>query len=693
MVDRICDNCMNRVPADAEKCPKCGIRFENTNPGGALPNGWVLGGRYTIGRYNDIDGEGVTYSAIDGNTLQRVTIKEFMPVTLCAARTDEGYIVAKPGCEVLFKTTRMDFAELYNTLLRLGLAEGLVQVLDVLEANNTAYAVLEKIEGPTLTEYLVRQDAPMDTERALSVLRPVLLGVESMHAANIVHRGISPDNIILESGGTAKLGGFATLALRQQGSELKSKLYPGFSAPEQYTASEFEGRYTDIYALGAVLYRMVTGEAPDGADERKMQDNMPPARTLNKDVPTFLSTAIQRAMRVSPGERIQNIGDLRLALSGEGGRVPPPPRNTRGESGRAPKEEPERGPLGLTKQQLIVGGTALGAVVVILIVVLLLSVFGGNREPNSSSAPSSSSVVVDELVVPNFVGMEYNVVINNTTYTDTYTFGTPVEEWSATAPAGQITGQTPDADTDYEAGTPIVLTVSKGAEPVEMPNLTTTPTLRAEAISALTALGIREEDITVENVDNDGSYRNGEVTRTDPAPGEEVVPGETKITLYIAGEAEITSMPDVSNDPIDTARGVLIEKGFKPENITVDPVPASNPEGKKVGTVQSTDPAPQTQVAPAGQKVTIKVYGSFRMPDTQVYVGQQYSVIESAMSGYPNINVVKAGTQLTNDGSHAEGEIASVTGPARNDLVDKDVTVTVTVYGPPPAASPPPEAG
>ena len=147
MADRICDNCMSPVPIGTDKCPKCGILFENTNPGGALPNGWVLGGRYTVGRYIDIDGEGVLYSAIDGNTLQRVTVKEFMPVTLCASRSEAGAIQPKPGCEVLFKTTRMDFADLYGSLLRLGLVEGLVQVLDVLEENNTAYAVLEPKTG------------------------------------------------------------------------------------------------------------------------------------------------------------------------------------------------------------------------------------------------------------------------------------------------------------------------------------------------------------------------------------------------------------------------------------------------------------------------------------------------------------------------------------------------------------------
>ena len=196
MVDKICDNCMSRVPADADKCPKCGIRFENTNPGGALPSGWVLGGRYTIGRYIDIDGEGVTYAAIDGNTLQRVTVKEYMPVTLCASRDELGGIVAKPGNEVLFKTTRIDFSELYGTMLRMGLTEGLVQVLDVVEENNTAYAVLEKIEGPTLAEYLTKREGAVDAARAVALMRPVLNGVEAMHTANLVHRGIAPENII-----------------------------------------------------------------------------------------------------------------------------------------------------------------------------------------------------------------------------------------------------------------------------------------------------------------------------------------------------------------------------------------------------------------------------------------------------------------------------------------------------------------
>ena len=623
-MERICDNCMSRVPIGTDKCPKCGIRFENTNPGGALPNGWVLGGRYTVGRYIDIDGEGVTYSAIDGNTLQRVHIKEYMPVTLCATRDETGSILAKPGCEVLFKTTRMDYAELYGILLRMGLVEGLVQVLDVLEENNTAYAVLEKVEGPTLTEYMTRRDEPVDSARALAILRPIMIGVEAMHSASIVHRGISPDNIILESGGNAKLGGFATLALRQQGSELKPKLYPGYSAPEQYAASEFEGRYTDVYALGAVLYSMLTDEDPVPADERKMQDNMRPARALQKDIPAFLSTAITRAMRLVPAERIQNIPDLRLAFTGEGGRA-------------------AKGPLGLSKQQLIVGGSALGAIIILVIVILLVSVFGGKG--NDASSSYSMSVISGDLTMPDFVGMVYADVVKGNSYSD-YNFATPTEEYSDDVAEGRIISQFPEAGTAWDGTTPVRFVVSKGQQTEEMPNLVGKD--RKEAIAALTALGV---DYTEETVSNTGNSEPGIVVRTDPAAGSQLT-SSSRVTLYISDEPKEARMPNLTGLSAGDVKSTMRDAGINYTTAT-----KAN-DGRGVpGTVAETSvPAGQT-VNLSSDTVTVTVWADVSMPNlsgmTLAQAQQTLNSLRSTPSGVSvSLNVASGdsnGTVLSTD--------------------------------------------
>lgn len=669
MVDRICDNCMSRVPADADKCPKCGIFFENTNPGGALPNGWVLGERYTIGRYVDIDGEGVTYSAIDGDTLQRVTIKEYMPVTLCSSRTAEGSIVTKPGCEVLFKTTRMDFYELYDGLARIGLSEGLVHVLDVLEANNTAYAVLEKIEGPTLAEYLTRMQDPIETNRVLTMLRPILVGVETLHAANIVHRGISPENIILESGGTAKLGGYATLALRQQGSELKPKLYPGYSAPEQYSATEFEGRYTDVYALGAVLYRMLTGATPASGDERKIQDTLRAPRAILKDVPAFVSTGVSKAMRLNSAERIQNVSDLRMALSGE---------SMRGGTASMASVKGEY-PFGLTKQQMIIGAASLGVVVVILLIVLLVSIFGGGKQ--TSSIPSSSITSIAEDKVPKFVGMRYEDIRKNTLF-EGFTFS-KTDEYSDTVEEGVVISQKPDADTIWDGET-IELVVSMGREPVELPDFTgvNIDTAKAE----LKKMGFADDEILVTEQKNDGSYEENAVIKTDPAAKTKVSPGKNKITLLVATAAASITMPDVHGDTQAKATEVLAGNGIKKENIGTTTV--ANDKGRPMnGRVASTTPVGGTTITPGTQKVTLNLYEEFKMPDlSSLLIGKN----QAEATKFCDERGIPYGTPVivANDGSKTEGVVAEVEYP-RNVVVTDSTIVVIKVYGAPPVVSTP----
>ncbi len=668
MAERICENCMSRVPIGSERCPKCGIRFENTNPGGALPSGWVLGGRYTVGRYIDIDGEGVCYSAIDGDSLARVTVKEFMPVTLCAARDEHGAIKPKPGNEVLFKTTRMDYADLYATLLRMGQTEGLIQVLDVLEENNTAYAIMEKVEGPTLSEYLTRRERPVDAARAQALMKPILAGVEALHTANLVHRGISPENIVLESGGGAKLGGYGTLALRQQGSELKPKLYPGYCAPEQYAASEFEGKYTDVYALGAVLYRLVTGEAPQPAGERRQQDSQRPARTVNKEVPAFLSSGMARAMRLIPAERIQNIPDLRLALSGEGGRG----------------SEAGRGFLGLSRQQMIIAGAAAAAVLVLVLIILLISAFTRNRnKPDSSSSLSVSSLsqsVSEALRMDNFVGKLYDEVVNNQYYTDMYTFEEPELVYSNDVEEGRIISQFPPADTDWDGETPVKFTVSQGKEPVTMPDFLTNHTTREQAETRLRELGILDYEIKTEV--NDGKVEEGTVVKQDPAAGGSVKPGTDKVTITVAGRVETIPMPSITGktQAEGTAELDRLNIQYRIETIT------NTVSFLKVGIIDTTDPPAGGEVATGATIVNVRVFGAFRMPNLESYKGKPRNELETYLT---SIGVAYKSEKVPNTDPSKNAFVQDI-GYVANGEVSSSTVVTIYYYDTATVTSQPP---
>jgi hypothetical protein len=151
---RLCPFCIGELPPAATVCPHCGKILEGCNPAGCLPVGTVLAGRYTVGEMRSLDGEGVLYSGVENLGGFRVTIKEYMPLTLSAERGTDALLRPKLGSEVLFKTTRMDFADLYRSIQRITPANGLEAVLDVFEENNTVYAVMENPGGIPLQQWL-----------------------------------------------------------------------------------------------------------------------------------------------------------------------------------------------------------------------------------------------------------------------------------------------------------------------------------------------------------------------------------------------------------------------------------------------------------------------------------------------------------------------------------------------------------
>ena len=285
---RICPYCMQELDTPEPVCPHCGRSLTGRNPSGSLPVGTVLAGRYTVGEIQSIDGEGILYRGVENKGRFRVTVKEYMPLTLAAERGRDCYLRPKPGSEVLFKTTRMDFADLYHAIQRITPANGLEAVLDVFEENNTVYAVMENPGGRPLQKWLEDHPGPLEPAAACAMLQPVFEGVAAMHEVGLVHRGICPANIRVLDNGRARLTGYATVGLRTAGSGLHEQLYEGFSAPEQYSTAEFEGRYTDEYSLAAVFYRMVCGLSPVPAAQRLVSDSNPKARTVNPALPVYL---------------------------------------------------------------------------------------------------------------------------------------------------------------------------------------------------------------------------------------------------------------------------------------------------------------------------------------------------------------------------------------------------------------------
>ena len=544
---RICPYCMQELEAGEEQCPHCGRELAGRNPAGSLPAGTVLAGRYTVGDIQSVDGEGILYRGVENNGPFRVTIKEYMPLTLAAERGRDCILRPKPGSEVLFKTTRMDFADLYRFIQRITPANGLEAVLDVFEENNTVYAVMENPGGCPLQKWL-EEHGTVTPQQACAMLEPVFNGVEAMHQVGLVHRGICPENIRVLENGRARLTGYATVGLRTAGSGLHEQLYEGYSAPEQYSTAEFEGRYTDEYSLAAVFYRMVCGLSPVPAAQRLVSDSNPRARTLERAVPEYVSDVLWMGLQLRPAERIQTVPQLFQALSSQEytteltqtlQQAAPRPQST---------EEEEQ------KKHILSLRNLLAAILILLAILTLLIVWGlvnqglhtaKPAESTPASEPASSLVTEPVDLAPDFVGMDYDSQVrNNHSYAGDYLFYVTME-YSDTVEKGKIIRQTPEAGEVIEEGSTIDLVVSRGPQMVEMPNVA--GFTRDGAEQQLAQVGLNASFYPIYN---DGSYVSGCVAYCSEEPGAMVEVGST-IIVYMAAEveAEVPATPPETTTP------------------------------------------------------------------------------------------------------------------------------------------------
>ncbi|MEG0648447.1 MAG: PASTA domain-containing protein [Oscillospiraceae bacterium] len=517
----VCEGCKSQIPEGKDICPFCGHSFTNTNPEGALAVGFLLHDKYTIGHCAQNDGEGFIYTAINNETMLTVTIKEFAPQSLCSSRSDVGIILPQVGKEVLFKTIRMDFEELYTLLARLQGTRGSIDVLDVFSANGTCYGVQEQINGITLREYINGKRVPMAYEEILTLLCAVTHSVESMHRMGIIHRGICPDTVYITENGETKLGGYATQCFRTIGGELHYQLLNGYSAPEQYSIAEFDGYYTDVYSLGALYYFALTGKEPISANNRVKGEKMPTVKDVVRTVPAYLSMAIARAMRIQSTERMQSVEEFITGVT--------------------TAQRPEFAFKLNTFQKIIFTSVAITLVCMLGLALWLLTGGGGYEAPSASQGQDISSVsqpVVSApvaLTAPMLVGQQYVDVQNDPEYQGVFLF-TVEEVFSTIYKKGEIVAQDPVAESPITKGQLIHLKVSIGPETALMPELIGMKTEDAEA--ELNKLKIK---YTLVAMENDGSYIPYTVATSDKLSGTVLELENDSVILYIAKEPILAS--------------------------------------------------------------------------------------------------------------------------------------------------------
>lgn len=482
----LCMGCMNDKTYDGP-CKLCG--YSDTTP--CIPTYLApktfLSERYIVGKVISYNGEGAVYIGYDTAAGAKVTIKEFMPDTLCSRKKGETEITVDHSAAALYKTYMSEFIDLNRTLMKLRGMSHVQTVLDVFCENNTAYVVFEYINGISLKTYLANSSGEISWEQAKELFSPFFTTLSLVHSAGIIHRGISPSTIFVTDKLELKLSGFAICAARTTGTEIPCEMFAGFAAPEQYT-NEINGTWTDVYGISAVLYRCLTGCTPTEAIARNGTSLMEPMM-INRNVPANISAVIMEGLDISPESRIRTITEFVDRLFTQPKPAEPAPAEKAKLTRREQKQRRERNK---TIAVMVIAGLVVAAFIVVFVMTLNGAFSGRGQGAESTaeatvqataetvetSAPEDTSAatsqqeptsVADTIRMPDFSGRSYDYETER--YGSTFTF-VPTYEYSDTYASGLMYDQSIDPGKEVTAGVTVAVKVSKGPSRVPLPDYT-----------------------------------------------------------------------------------------------------------------------------------------------------------------------------------------------------------------------------
>lgn len=329
-VDRLCPHCMGEMP-EGEKtlCPHCGYDLKNPREiTHQLKPFSILEGKYLVGDVLGEGGFGITYIGFDLNLEIKIAIKEFYPngfATREAQHTSELTAYAGQSMETVYKW-RDDFVKEARSLAKCSHLPGIVGVKDYFHENNTAYIIMEYLEGQTLKEHMKARGGKLPADDVLRLMRPVISSLAEVHKEGLIHRDISPDNLILLKGGNVKLLDFGAARNYNDSGEksLSVMLKPGYAPEEQYRTKGKQGPWSDVYALCATIYKCITGITPPESMERMRNDELKKISSLGISISPQVEAALEKGMAVFAENRCRSMAELEKLLYGPGTAAPAP---------------------------------------------------------------------------------------------------------------------------------------------------------------------------------------------------------------------------------------------------------------------------------------------------------------------------------------------------------------------------------
>ena len=317
MSNEYCPYCMAEVNKD-KTCPKCGKSIDKYSPlPHHLPPGTLLKDRYVVGGVLGEGGFGITYIGLDQTLNFKVAIKEYYPIDSSVRNNERSLhvsaIMGKRGDS--YESGKRRFLSEAKAMARMVKQHNIVNVSDFFEEHNTAYIVMEYIDGLTLSEICRQGEKRLAVNEALDIIEPIFLALEDLHHAGMIHRDVSPDNIMLENGVVRllDLGCAKETANMENATTTMAILKHGYAPPEQYSFRG-QGAWTDVYALGATIYFMITGKVPPHAYDRFDHDEMLPPSRLGISITKSQEDAIMKSLSIFSRDRFQSMKNFHDAL-------------------------------------------------------------------------------------------------------------------------------------------------------------------------------------------------------------------------------------------------------------------------------------------------------------------------------------------------------------------------------------------
>ena len=334
-IENLCINCMREMKSQTGVCEHCGFDERKYDfPQHHMRPFTILAGKYLIGKAIGEGGFGITYIGMDLELEARVAIKEYYPQGAAArdSRTNDGTVRSySENTRTFFEEGREKFINEARTIAKFRELPEIVGVIDFFRENQTAYIVMEYLDGQTLKQYLKANGGKIQVDELLRMMKPLISSLGKIHSQGLIHRDISPDNIMLMKDGSIKILDFggARDFVSQNGKSMSVLVKHGYAPEEQYRSRGDQGPWTDVYALCATMYRCITGKIPPEALDRLYEDELKPISSFGVNCPKCIEQAITKGLSVRKDGRYQSMEELYDALYKGKPPKPPKPKNNK----------------------------------------------------------------------------------------------------------------------------------------------------------------------------------------------------------------------------------------------------------------------------------------------------------------------------------------------------------------------------